>query len=664
MRSRGCTFFLGLAIAVMGLLPLESAAQQLALPPLSTDFGEPPDSLLALDEYPFDPDAPYFYAFKKADIRFEDDDRSVVAVIDYHVRVKVFDDSTQAASLVAIPYYFQNNLEEVDQIRGVTISPDGERSKLSENDIRTININSRYNVKEFSLPDVQDGSVMDYTYQIRRRYIDELPDFFLADRAPVEHAELQITYPQYLRYDVVPVNFNGQIRHQAQEIDTSSVEKIFTKPRPDPILRERWSAGPIDDIEDLPYISSLDDYRGKLKFKLSEFGNPRQELDTSWEYVIAELQRRQKPLQRIEDNQTAFDMGQEIADETTTAGAAQDSIFRVVNEAANFSGDRAPFSQVMDQTVLAGQVSDQPAINQTLIAMLRGAGIEAYPLLISTREFGKIERSFPSFLQFNGQLVYSEIDDRSYIMDASYANSQPGVIPTETYNGEGLVLKSKSFEWVDVDPVESRYDLDISIIGALEPDGSLSGRIEAESNGYSTRFIRDELAGGANEQEVIREVVFEGFGDITLSNVEISRLNAFNEHARIEADFELPDYAVSFSDGLEYRPMLLGRLTENPFEDDERDIPVTLDAPERLRMQYKIALSQGFTLGEGAENSSVSLDGARLDEAYRAESDTIAYEFEIDLQKKEYPPEDFAELYELYDRWVEISNATWLIESN
>ncbi|MDX1586584.1 MAG: DUF3857 domain-containing protein [Balneolaceae bacterium] len=625
------------------------------------EYGEIPDSLYSLEEYAPRPDAPFMYAVKELEVNFENDENAIVALLDYYVRVKVFDASAREASIVAIPYYFERDIEEVVNIRATTHTQEGEEIPLQDDSIRRININSRYNVIEFTMPQVQDGVILEYSYRVRRRYIEELPDFYLTNQAPTSLAKVAITYPGYLRYETIEENFDGEVNRFTQEIDTSSAAKIFTVPQPDPILKEIYVARDIPPIEEEAYISSLDDYRGKLKFKLSEFGIPRQKLENSWNLVVAELRRNQNVLKVAAENRQAQNIGKSIGTLFDNKEAVQDSIFRYVNRTVNFSGNKSPYSEVKDSTVLTGEPVNQAAINQTLLAMLQGAGIEAYPLLISTRQFGQINKSFPSFFQFNGQLTWSRINGKSYFMDASFPHSQPNLIPVDTYNETGLLLKPDGYDWREITPAKSLFAIDINVNARLDRQGNLSGNIRAESSGYPAQVVRQRYSNGEPVKEIFRKAVFDGYTNANIDNLEFENYNSFEAPITFTSGFELEGYATSFTDGLQFRPMVVGYLMSNPFNEPSRELPVTLDAPEKLDLVYEIDIPSGFTIQQGSQNRTIELPGASLTESYNFEGNTLRYEFHIDISRKQFEPELYPQLLNLYERWVELSNSSWQI---
>lgn len=627
----------------------------------SQELSSIPDSLFNESRFQPAPYVPFLYSLKSLDVTFEETDGSIVAVLRYHVRVKIFDASVKEASVVGIPYYFEKDIERVSDIDAVTWHSPEERIPLSPEQIRTINVNSRYNVKEFTMPAVQDGSVIEYAYTVRRRYIEELPDFFLSHQVPTARARVSITYPPYLRYSVVAENFSQPLQNLTTRVDSSDVPKIFTYPQPELKVRETWIATNIPAVQEESYISSLDDYRSKLKFQLSEFGIPRQPLENSWGYVVAEIRRKQQILAKISANTKAAQIGANIRQAVETTQAVQDSIFRYVNERMNYSGSTSPFSSVSDEAVLAGEPSDQAAINQTLIAMLNGAGIEAYPALISTRESGQINISFASFFDFNGQLAYSTIDGETYFMDASFPYSQPNLIPVNTYNETALLLKSQTHEWVSVEPVKSKFAVQIEMEATLQLDGTLKGTIRSLNEGYPKQLMRRQYAQGKPESDIVAGAFFDSYADAALTASEINKLNSYAKPAEARAAFTLPGYATSFSNALEFRPMVVGNLMTNPFSEQQRDLPVTLDAPEKLDLIYRINLPAEYSVKQLPPDRIIQLPGATFKEQYSVDGQTLNYEYHINISRKRFPPDLYPRLQNLYNRWVNLSNSRWVI---
>jgi len=647
-------------------VPLEITAQQnelFEIRDIFDQFGEVTQGELqkeASHDYPFE------YLIRESSIRFREERGSIEAVIDHYVRIKLFSDDPieiAEAALVAVPYYYADNMEQVINLRATTHLPDGSQRYLNSSRVSRSDLNTRYRILEFDMPDAEKGAVLEYKYTVIRRYIEELPDFYFAHQVPTKLASIQIKNEEYLRYDAIKVNTDFDVEYNEQRIDTSNVPHIFTYTRPEPITIYEWTARDVPAADYSAFISSVDDIRGKIKFQISEFGIPRQPLDNSWEVVAAQIRRSADPEEQLNLNRNYFEKGKEILSHFDgNLEESQDSIFSHVNSRSQFNELNSVFAEGRFDHVLEGEPADQAEINMTLLAMLRGAGIDSYPLYISGRDFGRINQSFPSLYQFNRMLVFSRIDGQDYFMDASFANSYPNLIPVESFNEQGFLLKETEFEWIRIAPSQSLFDLEIDVIAELSDEGDLSGEISAVAGGYPAQQIMQQMDQGKPNAGIIKETFLDVYPDADITVPEVSTINK-NRDVALNGRFIIPGYAVSFSDGLELRPMIVGYLFRNPFEQSQRRVPITLDAPEVLVINYTVKFPDGFRIDTFSDTIETSMSGAELIEEYRSSGNEVQYTFKVMISRREFPAEAYSQLRRIYERWVELSNETWLIRN-
>ncbi len=610
-------------------------------------------------------DYPYEFLEKKTAIQIHERSRGIVAVLDHLIRIKVHSDDPlyiAEASMVGIPFYFADGIEQVSQIEGITHHTNGERSFLNTSAIRTVDLNNRYRILEFEMPNVQPGDIIEYKYRIERRYIEELPDIYLSHRVPTRNATVYFKNADFIRYDVVDENVEFDLRYEEERVDTSSVPLVFTYSRPDPVYIQIWSATDIPAVDASVYISSVDDIRAKLRFQISEFGLPRQPLENSWEFVAAQILRNNNPYSFLEQYAFLEETGMKIREETGSSEAAQDSIFKYVNELAQFNGQNTVFAESGIHHVLQGEPASQSEINMVLLGILRGSGIKAHPIYLSGREFGRINKSFPSLFQFNRMMVQTEINGKSYFLDATYPNSIPNLIPVESYNEQGMILTESEYEWVDITPDRSIFNIDIEVDAELTRNGTLRGSLSAQTSGYPSQQIRQKLSAQIPARDIVAETFFDVYEDAIFDESFIEVDSTDRDNIRLSTNFEIPNYAITFSEGIEFRPMIVGYLFNNPFESTERRVPITLDAPEMLSIRYNISLPSGFLFDVTGDTYSTALRGASLFEEYFTEGNTIEYTFDVEITRKEFPADVYSQLRRIYERWVSLSNDTWFIE--
>ena len=228
-------FWLGLLASFILCSPFDATAQQnleeLEKLQIFDHFGDIPD-----EEFYHEPDHsfPFEYLRKQSFVRLPETGRNLVAVIDYLVRIKIFSDDPfdfAEAAMVGIPFYFADDIERIVNLEGITHQPDGTRRYLHRNDTRIVDLNSRYKILEFEMPDVKQGSIIEYKYTLERRYIEELPDFHFSHRVPTRQASLYLQNSNFARYETVQENVEFDLKYEEQPVDRLSSRSWTTRAR-------------------------------------------------------------------------------------------------------------------------------------------------------------------------------------------------------------------------------------------------------------------------------------------------------------------------------------------------------------------------------------------------------------------------------------------------
>ena len=87
-------------------------------------------------------------------------------------------------------------------------------------------------------------------------------------------------------------------------------------------------------------------------------------------------------------------------------------------------------------------------INLFTIGLLNAVGIEAYPVLSSTRSHGKIKYDYPYSHFFNYVLIYAKVDGKTILSDATDPLNDNQRIPVRCINDKGLVIEKDKQNWV------------------------------------------------------------------------------------------------------------------------------------------------------------------------------------------------------------------------
>jgi len=601
------------------------------------------------------------YLYKGMEVRFEVSNDRIHALITHHIRIRVNTLNGSIAGFVNIPLYADNDLETLERIEGRTWTGPGSWTLLDSTARRIVNVNERYAITEFSMPDVRPGVVLDYRYTIRRRYLEELPDFYLMMSQPVDYAMVRLVNSTFLRYKVIPVHIAGNLVPFEARIDTGMVRSVFQGRTSEPLLVQSWTARNIPALREEPLSGSPDDYRWRIKFQWSEFGNPRQFLESGWDVVAAEMRRRPG----LESNIRKYSEGQRLGAgyglRIIDKRARIDSIFTYVRDRANPSVNRGVTSEEDPSIVLKGQPATHAIINQVLISMLRGAGFEAWPVLTTSRDYGKILADFPSYYQFNRLLVYVYSPDGPLLLDAAESYGPMGLIPEDVVGGDGFVVKKDEYEWIKLRPSISRSDLEVTFKGTLSANGTLTGRLESRHFGYKSRQFQERLQSLPDPIALSEEFLFRNTNRARYQNGRIVGEKPGDEFG-LNLDIEIPKFAVSYAEGVEFSPLLVGWLEQNPLGDGPRNLPVNLDVPETFKLRASIVIPAGFRMPQPSNRQEASIPGARLLVAYQQDGDTLNYQIDISLDSISVPPEDIRNIRTFYDNWVTLSGSRWFVQ--
>lgn len=640
---------------------LASAQPRITLPgPEAPVYGSIPMQAFVTD--PADTlENAYRFLYKGTDIHFEVLDNRIHALITNHVRVRIQAVNGVIAGFLSIPLYADNDLETLESIEGRTWSGPGAWTELDASARRVVSVNERFAVTEFTMPDLKPGVVLEYRYTVRRRYLEELPDFHLMMSQPVDFAMVRLVNSTFLRYRSIPIHGAGRLQFTEARVDTGKVRTIFEGRSAEPLLVQVWHARNIPALREEPLSGSPDDYRWRIKFQWSEFGNPRQYLESGWDVVAAELRRRPGLLSNIERYDDGRRIGAGFGMRIADRRARLDSVYAFVRDSANPSVNKGITTDEPLSNVLEGAPSAHATINQALIAVLRGAGFNAWPLFTASRDYGNILTDFPSYYQFNRTLVYVEMPGGPNLLDASDPNFAAGMIPEDVVGGKGFLVKGDAHDWVELRTQQTQSALDVRFAGELLADGTLRGSLESRHRGYKAHQLLERAFSMPDAVVLAEELLFRNTNRAKYNSASV-KADGPDTEVGLNLDLVIPRFGVSFSNGVEFMPMIVGWLEANPLGDGPRKLPVSVNIPETFSLDVSLKVPRDYRMPQPSDMQEARMPGGNIRVAYRQESDSLHYRVEITLDAVTVPPDEVRSIRSFYDDWVTLSSSRWYIE--
>jgi len=190
------------------------------------EFGLLSASEQAFTTYAKDTTAHAVYLYEKGENYFEVRGNYVWLIKKYHAKKKILDKQGLDEADITIPYYRSDKSKEiVNDIRALTHNGVVKHSLRKEN-VYDTDVSERWSVKKFTFPDVQEGSILEYSYEIQSPFFFNLTGWKFQEAIPKVYTEYNAKIPGNYKYNRALI---GEI---ALDVNEATIKKsCFSIPR-------------------------------------------------------------------------------------------------------------------------------------------------------------------------------------------------------------------------------------------------------------------------------------------------------------------------------------------------------------------------------------------------------------------------------------------------
>lgn len=436
-------------------------------------------------------------------------------------------------------------------------------------------------VMRFAMPNVKEGSILEYTYKIHNA---GLRDWEFQTLIPVKYSEYKVYAHDNVKYNVFMQGY----------LSPEFFEKGYEYKGPTQLIKQHWKMENIPAFKPEPYISSYKNYVSKVNFALASItytGYGTIDVSSSWEKFREVYRRSQFSSSKIKDSGFLNRITEKVIRNCKTNTEKAIAIFQFVKRQMEWNGinRNAVFGTLKD--AYDKKQGDSAEINMLLLAMLQYAEIVANPVLLSTRENGIVRTEVTDPGQFNKVIAWADLDGKAFLFDATDRLLSHNFLSENCLNGLGAGYRvGESYgDWVSLsDPTRTKTAFKATL--KLSDDGSVSGNLSVAKNGYAARHVREKIK--RNQQdEYLRTLISE--------NVEIQRksfeeADTLNSQVIESHEITLANYGDVGRDIIYLNPILVSRIEENPFKSETREYPVDFGFSNEVTYSVKISIPDNF----------------------------------------------------------------------
>lgn len=632
---------------------------------LQPEFGKLTPNESRFTTYNKDTTAHALYLFEKGENYFEVRRGFIYLITKYHAKKKILDKQGFSEAEIAISYYHNDERsEKVSGIRALTHNGVVKTGVLQEN-IFDVDVSENWSEMRFTFPDVQEGSILEYVYEVQSPFFYNLNGWDFQDDIPKLYTEYSARIPGNYRYNRVLI---GEL--SLDENDATIKKNCFTIPnssyKPADCEALTYVMRDVPAFkEDEEYMLSPKNYRSRLEFELSEylaFDGTKKKYTKTWNDVDREFRtdrdvggqlrkknyfERNVPLEIITGNEDKLTKAKNIY-EFVKSHYTWNEKFGVLRD------NRV--KQAFDDRV--GNVAE---INITLINLLNSADIETDVMMVSTRAHGLPKRSHPVLSDFNYLIAKTEIDGVTYLLDATEKELPFGMLPYRCLNYYGRVmdLDGESY-WYEIDPekmngraIRLQMELDFE-------NGLATGTMDEISTGYEAYFKRNRLA-TMTQQEYLDKIEGSSNDDFFIKSYELDEEKSDEKQLVERFTFEVEN--LGDKQTMYVNPFMIRYFESNPFKSEERNYPVDFGYLRSYKYFANFNVPSGYKIKQLPTPINVGLpDNSGVLRFNCAESQgMVMVQFTLQLKSTQYTSAGYAYVKKFFENAVTAQSKSYLV---
>ena len=632
-------------------------------------FGKPTTEEMQMKEYAADPDAEAVVLCRLTDVEYKV--QNIGFLTDYRekCRIKVLKPSGARLAKVVIPYQIamsaNNNIgglktngmslpkpggssnsyfegegvsmtedilavegdEELESIKATAFNLEGGKvvkTSLKKSDIVKTKIDAHNCQVEFTVPNVKEGTVIEYEYTIHSQLFWQLRDWYAQREIPVIFAKLDMNIPSYLIFNIED--------HGIQRLTyTCTAGSMNFKLESDPLAKQsrvmtnhyvyvgrNLIAMPKDD-----YVWNAQDYCAGITAELKQYrlpGMAQMDYARTWEQIDEMILTSDDLGIRLTDHSPlASELKEAKIAEIADVKQRAEAVFNLVMSKVTWNGKYA-ISPALTSETLKNQGGSNADINLLLIQSLNDVGLTAAPVMLRTRDQGALPYNFPALRKLSTFIVAVVVPLGTNIyLDASSKNGYLNVLAEPLLVERArLVQKKKHSAWVNLQKI-SKSQKSTIINAQLSADGKLTGTQTTRYEGLAAMNYRNDKGIAAFAPDATEEAPFTRQGTVEGGTIKICPFPTI--------------------------------IAENPFTAQSRKMPVEFRSLGTHRVVVNLTLPEGYMVDGAQRNTTVITQDKGLEGRILTTTGDgkVQLSCQFSINKIAHSEASYADLHQIFD---------------
>jgi Domain of Unknown Function with PDB structure (DUF3857) len=597
------------------------------------EYGYIPEEDLKMTTYSLDSSAEAVVLASKGRLKVVKTDYDIELRYHFLRRVKLLKKSAfDKQGTIKISYFSK----QLDKLKAAVIQPDGTRQELTKKEFFEVKAIGDLKTKQFALPNLQIGSIIEYEYDIVSSNVVTLHNWYFQEEIPVRHSELWLALPDDFDYVYL---FRG--RHNLKR-DTAGVQEIY--------------ADSVPALKPEGHITTMDDYLTQVNFQLSTIKHESGFVEyilSNWRQIAFDFMEHKNFGEQFQIKKNYSSVWQAVKPllvDTKTEDEKIKIIYEFLSKNVAWDDWYGVFSNETLNDAFKKKKANSGELNMMLLACLAEAGVKALPMFVSTREHGKPITDYPILRQFNHVVCYFIRGEKSFIVDVGNVHRPVGTPRLAALNSQGWLLDVKNPRWL---PIVAPLSNEMSLASfKLDEEGTLKGSISSSFKGYSAVDEREDEADKDEKHKKTKTKLAKTYPDIKIDSITTANLDNIAEPFKRTIYCTIPNAATITGDLIYIKPSLKTGFDENPFKQPKRDYPVEFSHPFNDNFSLNLTIPDGYIVEELPKSIRMKLpeNGGSFQYISTVKDNLIQLVIKIQLDTLHFEPEAYSAIKAFFNQ--------------
>lgn len=431
--------------------------------PALMEWSKISDGDFALKKVSYDTSASAVILFNKASFSVDVEDGLTTV---WHRRIKILKNDGKSWGSFKYTFYSKGNSRHINSIRAHTINQ-LENGKVEEvavpsSEIFWVKMDDEHTQIAFAFPAVRVGSIIELEMVVNKKGLSFPDPWYFQSSIPTLYSEIRKLPSPSFQYKFLQKGSRLRMKY----------------PKKKDLV---WALDSLPALKSDEFSPNLNDNSESLSFQLSTSSYHMVEMNSWKDFTKIMLADDQ-----YEEYLKVNDMVKTYS--SSLVGSAADTLevikklFNDVSTRYSWNHRYRLFPSQSRKEFLSKMSGSSAEKNLFLIALLRSVGLDADPVILSTKDNGQVYKDSPIMEQYNHVIAVITYQGKPLLLDATSQGRAYNLVDLLTLGCDGYRLSKNRGGWI---LVESPETSSVNVVNEMEYKGNmLKGTMKLAYSGY------------------------------------------------------------------------------------------------------------------------------------------------------------------------------------